>query len=33
MVSHRRDGLAGFDRIIDLSEHTEDPVTGAATVR
>jgi thiol reductant ABC exporter CydC subunit len=33
MVSHRRDGLAGFDHIIDLSEHTEDPVTGPATVR
>jgi ATP-binding cassette subfamily C protein CydC len=25
MVSHRRDGLAGFDRVIDLSQHTGDP--------
>jgi ATP-binding cassette, subfamily C, bacterial CydC len=26
MVSHRRDGLAGFDRVIDLSGQTSDPV-------
>jgi ABC-type transport system involved in cytochrome bd biosynthesis fused ATPase/permease subunit len=25
MVSHRRDGLAGFDRVIDLSRQTADP--------
>jgi ABC-type transport system involved in cytochrome bd biosynthesis fused ATPase/permease subunit len=25
MVSHRRDGLDGFDRVIDLSAHTGDP--------
>ena len=25
MVSHRRDGLAGFDRVIDLSQQTGDP--------
>jgi ABC-type transport system involved in cytochrome bd biosynthesis fused ATPase/permease subunit len=25
MVSHRRDGLAGFDRVIDLSLQTDDP--------
>jgi len=25
MVSHRRDGLAGFDRVIDLSAQTSDP--------
>jgi ATP-binding cassette, subfamily C, bacterial CydC len=25
MVSHRRDGLAGFDRVIDLSRQTSDP--------
>ena len=25
MVSHRRDGLAGFDRVIDLSRRTGDP--------
>lgn len=25
MVSHRRDGLAGFDRVIDLSQQTVDP--------
>ena len=25
MVTHRRDGLAGFDRVIDLSRHTGDP--------
>jgi len=25
MVSHRRDGLAGFDRVIDLSEQAVDP--------
>jgi thiol reductant ABC exporter CydC subunit len=25
MVSHRRDGLAGFDRVIDLSAQTGDP--------
>jgi ATP-binding cassette subfamily C protein CydC len=25
MVSHRRDGLAGFDRVIDLSVQTSDP--------
>jgi ABC-type transport system involved in cytochrome bd biosynthesis fused ATPase/permease subunit len=25
MVSHRRDGLAGFDRVIDLSGYTGDP--------
>ena len=25
MVSHRRDGLAGFDRVIDLSLQTTDP--------
>jgi ABC-type transport system involved in cytochrome bd biosynthesis fused ATPase/permease subunit len=29
MVSHRRDGLSGFDRVIDLSQHTGDPVTGS----
>ncbi|HEX7537720.1 MAG TPA: thiol reductant ABC exporter subunit CydC [Dermatophilaceae bacterium] len=29
MVSHRRDGLAGFDRVLDLSQHTGDPVTGS----
>jgi len=26
MVSHRPDGLAGFDRVIDLSRQTDDPV-------
>ena len=26
MVSHRRDGLAGFDRVIDLSRQTSVPV-------
>jgi len=31
MVSHRRDCLAGFDRVIDLSQQTVDPVTGAAS--
>jgi ATP-binding cassette, subfamily C, bacterial CydC len=25
MVSHRPDGLAGFDRVIDLSQHTAEP--------
>ena len=25
MVSHRPDGLAGFDRVIDLSRQTDDP--------
>jgi len=25
MVSHRRDGLAGFDRVIDLSVQSSDP--------
>ena len=25
MISHRRDGLAGFDRVIDLSAQTSDP--------
>ena len=25
MVSHRPDGLARFDRVIDLSPHTDDP--------
>ena len=25
MVSHRRDGLAGFDRVIDLARQTVDP--------
>jgi thiol reductant ABC exporter CydC subunit len=25
MVSHRRDGLAGFDRVIDLSRQTANP--------
>ena len=25
MVSHRRDGLAGFDRVIDLSRQTAEP--------
>jgi ATP-binding cassette subfamily C protein CydC len=25
MVSHRRDGLTGFDRVIDLSLQTDDP--------
>jgi len=25
MVSHRRDGLAGFDRVIDLSRQAADP--------
>ena len=25
MVSHRRDGLAGFDRVINLSAQTSDP--------
>jgi len=29
MVSHRRDGLAGFDRVIDLSRQTVGPGTGA----
>ena len=28
MVSHRRDGLAGFDRVIDLSELSADPARG-----
>ena len=26
MVSHRRDGLAGFDQVIDLSIHAKHPV-------
>lgn len=30
MVSHRRDGLAGFDRVIDLSLPTEDRELGPA---
>jgi thiol reductant ABC exporter CydC subunit len=30
MVSHRRDGLAGFDRVIDLSRQAEDLVTDPA---
>jgi thiol reductant ABC exporter CydC subunit len=33
MVSHRRDGLAGFDRVIDLSQQTGDLVTPAASER
>jgi ATP-binding cassette, subfamily C, bacterial CydC len=33
MVSHRRDGLAGFDRVIDLSQQTVDPVAGAVSER
>jgi hypothetical protein len=27
MVTHRRDGLAGFDRVIDLSLHMGDPAS------
>jgi len=30
MVTHRRDGLAGFDRVIDLSAETGDLVTDPA---
>jgi ABC-type transport system involved in cytochrome bd biosynthesis fused ATPase/permease subunit len=30
MVTHRRDGLAGFDRVIDLSAETEDLVSDPA---
>ncbi len=30
MVSHRRDGLAGFDRVIDLSLPTRDRVSAPA---
>jgi ATP-binding cassette subfamily C protein CydC len=30
MVSHRRDGLAGFDRVIDLSQQTGDLVADPA---
>jgi thiol reductant ABC exporter CydC subunit len=33
MVSHRRDGLAGFDRVIDLSERTVDPLSRATPER
>jgi thiol reductant ABC exporter CydC subunit len=29
MVSHRRDGLAGFDQVIDLSELSADPARGS----
>jgi len=25
MVTHRRDGLAGFDRVVNLSLQTGDP--------
>jgi thiol reductant ABC exporter CydC subunit len=33
MVSHRRDGLAGFDRVIDRAQQTGDLVTPAASER
>jgi ABC-type transport system involved in cytochrome bd biosynthesis fused ATPase/permease subunit len=33
MVSHRRDGLAGFDRVIDLEQQTLDPRPGPGSER